>query len=159
MSESTRDTTAPSGPQHKSYDGFTSDERAAMKERAQELKADRWPWSRGNKADAGDAVRKKIAKMPESDRVIAERIHALVTATAPGLTPKLWYGMPAYARNGEIVCFFQGAAKFKSRYASFGFNDAAKLDAGTMWPTAYALTGLTEADEERVVALLRQAVS
>ncbi len=135
---------------------FTAEERAAMKERAREVKAAR----RGSaKADREKEVLEKIAGMEADDRALAERIHALVTAAAPELAPKLWYGMPAYAKDGKVVCFFQGAAKFKSRYSTLGFNDAANLDEGTMWPTAFALTGrLTADDEARISALVKQAV-
>ena len=140
------------------FDGFTAEEREAMKERAKELKAAARRGSRGKKADEEGAVLAKIAEMPESDRVMAERIHAVVTAAAPVLAPKLWYGMPAYARDGKVVCFFQAADKFKSRYATFGFNDTARLDEGTMWPTSFALTELTADDEARVDALVRKAV-
>jgi uncharacterized protein YdhG (YjbR/CyaY superfamily) len=137
------------------YDGFTEEERAAMKERAKELKKG----TRGKKqADEEGAVLAKIAEMPAADRVIAERIHAVITEHAPVLKPKLWYGMPAYARDGKVVCFFQAADKFKSRYATFGFNDVAKLDDGTMWPTAFALAKLTPADEDRIAGLVRKAV-
>src|SRR5215211_1396286 len=121
---------------------FTEEERGAMRERARELKA--------GKADGEGDVLAKIAEMPESDRALAERIHALIKETAPDLSPRTWYGMPAYAKDGKVVCFFQSAAKFKARYATFGFNDAATLDEGTMWPTSYALTELTPADEERI---------
>ncbi len=139
-------------------DGFTDAERDAMKERARELKAAaRRP--RGKKVDEEAAVLAKIAEMPEPDRVMAERIHAVVKAHAPELSPKLWYGMPAYAKDGKIVCFFQSAHKFKSRYATLGFNDAANLDDGTMWPTSFGLARLTADDEERIGALVRQAVS
>jgi uncharacterized protein YdhG (YjbR/CyaY superfamily) len=133
--------------------GFTPEERAAMKERAKELK------TAVNQAEAEKALLEKIAEMPDSDRVMAERIHALIKATAPELSPKLWYGMPAYAKDGEIVCFFQSAEKFKSRYATFGFNDAANIDDGNMWPTSYALTKLTKADEAKIAALVKKAVS
>ncbi len=129
-------------------------ERSAVKERAQELKK---AARRGKKADAEADVLAKIAEMPEPDRVLAERIYALVKASAPGLAPKLWYGMPAYARDGKVVCFFQGAAKFSTRYATFGFNDTAALDDGTMWPTAFALVSLTDEDEARLGALLEKA--
>ncbi len=134
---------------------FTDEERAAMKERARELKAA----ARGKKADPEDAVLAKIAEMPEPDRGMAERIHALIKASAPTLAPKLWYGMPAYARDGKVVCFFQGSHKFKSRYSTLGFDDAANLDEGPMWPTAFALTELTAAEEERISALVKKAVS
>ena len=133
---------------------FTDDERDAMKERARELKA-----ARGGKADGEGDVLAKIAEMPESDRVMAERIHAVVTASAPALTPRTWYGMPAYARGGKIVCFFQAADKFKARYATFGFNDTANLDDGAMWPTSWALTALSAADEARIAALVKKSVS
>jgi uncharacterized protein YdhG (YjbR/CyaY superfamily) len=137
--------------------GFTAEERAAMKERAKELKAA----ARRDvaRADGEKDLLEKIAEMPDSDRVMAERIHAIVTATAPELMPKTWYGMPAYARDGKIVCFFQSADKFKARYATFGFDAAANLDEGTMWPTSFALTELTAADEERIAALVKKAVS
>jgi uncharacterized protein YdhG (YjbR/CyaY superfamily) len=140
------------------YDGFTADERAAMKDHAQELrKASR----RGAKASAADGeadVLAKIAEMADRDRVLAEQIHGIVKAAAPELTPKLWYGMPAYAKDGKIVCFFQSAAKFKARYASLGFNDAANLDDGAVWPTAFALTTLSAADEQRIGDLVKKAV-
>jgi uncharacterized protein YdhG (YjbR/CyaY superfamily) len=138
------------------YDGFTDEERGAMKDRAAELKS---ATRRGAKADEEPAVLAKIAEMPGADRALAERIHALVKANAPELAPRLWYGMPAYTRDGKVLCFFQNSAKFKSRYATLGFNDVANLDDGTMWPTAYALTELTAADEARIGALLRKAVS
>jgi hypothetical protein len=130
---------------------FTDEERAAMQQRAQELKTD--------KADGDSAVREKITEFPEADRVLAERIHALITTNAPSLTPRLWYGQPAYAKDGKVVCFFQPASKFKTRYATLGFNDPAHLDDGAMWPVAFALTELTAADEARIVALVQQAVS
>ena len=142
----------------KTFDGFTDEERAAMKERAQELKKTARR-SRGEKVDEEGAVLEKIAEMQESDRAMAERIHAIVKASAPALAPKLWYGMPAYARDGKVVCFFQSAQKFNSRYATFGFNDPANLDEGTMWPTAFALTELTPADEARISALVERAAS
>jgi uncharacterized protein YdhG (YjbR/CyaY superfamily) len=133
--------------------GFTAEERAAMKERAKELKAE------AEKADGESAVLAAIDKMPEPDRVMAERIHAIVKASAPSLSPKTWYGMPAYAKNGKVVCFFRGADKFKERYAMLGFNDAANLDEGHMWPIAFGLTELTAADEKKVGALVKKAVS
>jgi len=135
---------------------WTDEERAAMKERSRELKA---ATRRGKKVDEEDAVLAKIAEMPEPDRIMAERLHDLIKTRAPALSPKLWYGMPAYAKDGKIVCFFQSAQKFKSRYATFGFNDDAKLDEGTMWPTSFALTELTTADEARIGALVKKAVS
>jgi len=140
------------------HDGFTAEERDAMKERAKEVKtARRSP--RGAKADTESEVLAKIAEMPEADRVLAERIHDIVRASAPDLTPKLWYGMPAYAKNGKVLCFFQSAQKFKSKYATLGFSDQAALDDGAMWPTAYALTKLTAADEKRIGALIKKAAS
>jgi uncharacterized protein YdhG (YjbR/CyaY superfamily) len=138
---------------------FTDDERSAMKERAQELKAATRRGSRGAKPDEEGDVLAKIAEMPAPDRTMAERLHAVVKASAPALSPKLWYGMPAYAKDGKVVCFFQSSQKFKTRYATFGFNDTAKLDDGTMWPTAFALTTLTAADEARIGALVKKAVS
>jgi uncharacterized protein YdhG (YjbR/CyaY superfamily) len=132
---------------------FTAEERAAMRERARELKAE------AEKADGEIALLAKIAEMPQSDRVLAERLHAIVTDSAPTLAPKTWYGMPAYAKDGKIVCFFRSAAKFKDRYATFGFNDAANLDEGAMWPTSFALKELTAADEKRIAALVKRAVS
>jgi uncharacterized protein YdhG (YjbR/CyaY superfamily) len=131
-------------------EGFTAEEKAAMRERARELK---------DKTDGETAVRAAIAKMSPKDRAIAKRLHELVKATAPGLTPKTWYGMPAYAKDGKVVCFFRNAGKFKERYAMFGFNDSAKLDDGSMWPIAYALTELTAADEAKIRKLVKRAVS
>ena len=141
----------------KSSKGFSTEERAAMKERAKELKAE----ARANKDKAAgeSEVLAKIAEMPDSDRVLAERIHAVVQASAPDLSPKTWYGMPAYAKDGKVLCFFTPADKFKSRYATFGFNDDANLDEGTMWPTSFALKKLTAADEARIGALVKKAVS
>ncbi|MFL5933960.1 MAG: iron chaperone [Gaiellaceae bacterium] len=139
--------------------GFTEEERAAMKERAQELKAEARRGPRTGKADGERDVLAKIAEMPEPDRAIAERVHAIVKASAPALSPRTWYGMPAYAKDGKVVCFFQSAHKFKSRYATFGFNDAANLDDGAMWPTSFALKKLTTADEARIAALVERAVS
>ena len=137
---------------------FTDEERAAMKERAQEVKASARRGSRADKAAEDEAaVVAKIAEMQDSDRVMAERIHAVVKASAPDLAPKLWYGMPAYAKDGKVVCFFQSAQKFNARYATFGFNDKAELDEGTMWPTAFALTRLTAADEARIGELVKRA--
>ena len=138
------------------HEGFTEDERGAMKDRAKELKSTA---RRGAKADTEPEVLAKIAEMSDSDRAIAERLHAIVKANAPVLTPKLWYGMPAYARDGKVVCFFQSAAKFKTRYATLGFSDEANLDDGTMWAAYFALTELTPADEDRIAALVKQAVS
>jgi uncharacterized protein YdhG (YjbR/CyaY superfamily) len=135
--------------------GFTDEERAAMRERARELNAE----ARGDKADGESTVLAKIAEMPEPDRTMAKRLHALIKASAPALSPKTWYGMPAYAKGGKVVCYFQGAHKFKSRYATFGFNDTANLDEGAMWPTAFALKELTAAAEAKVAALVKRAVS
>ncbi len=137
--------------------GFTAEERAAMRERAKEVKAE----ARMNKdrAEGESAVLAKIAELPEPDRAIAERLHAIIKASAPALAPKTWYGMPAYARDGKVVCFFQAAQKFNTRYATFGFSDEANLDEGTMWPTAFALKELTAADEARIGELVKQAVS
>jgi len=131
--------------------GFTDEEHGAMKERIQELKAD--------KADGETAVLAKIAEMPEPDRTMAKRLHAIIKATAPTLSPRLWYGMPAYAKDDKVVCHFQAAAKFKTRYATFGFSDKANLDEGNMWPTAYALKGLTATEETRIAALVKKAAS
>jgi uncharacterized protein YdhG (YjbR/CyaY superfamily) len=132
--------------------GFTAEERAAMKERAQELKA------ATDKEEGESAVLAKIAEMAEPDRALAERLHAIITASAPALSPKTWYGMPAYAKDGKIVCFFQSAQKFNTRYATFGFNDTAKLDEGAMWPVAFALKELTAAVEAKIGALVKKAV-
>lgn len=140
------------------HEGFTDEERAAMKERAKELKTAARRGPRAAKADGEGEVLAKIAEMPEADRVLAERLHGIVKASAPGLSPKLWYGMPAYADNGKVVCFFQAAQKFKTRYATLGFSDLAQLDEGTLWPTVYALTELTAADEARIAALIAKAV-
>ena len=138
--------------------GFTDEERAAMKERAQELKAEA---RRGARAKAGGEsdVLAKIAEMRGSDRAMAQRLHAIIKASAPDLSPKTWYGMPAYAKDGKVVCFFQSAQKFKSRYATFGFSDVANLDEGAMWPTSFALRELTAAEEARIDALVKKAVS
>jgi uncharacterized protein YdhG (YjbR/CyaY superfamily) len=134
--------------------GFTAEERAAMKERAQELKAE------ARKADGESDVLAKIAEMPKPDRAMAKRLHEIVTASAPALEPKTWYGMPAYAnKDGKVVCYFTPASKFKSRYATFGFNDTANLDEGSMWPTSFALKGLTATEEARISALVKKAVS
>jgi uncharacterized protein YdhG (YjbR/CyaY superfamily) len=138
---------------------FTDDERAAMKEHAQELKTAARRGPRASKTDGESDVLTKIAEMQEPDRVMAERIHAIITASGPALSPRTWYGMPAYAKDGKIVCFFQPAQKFKTRYATLGFNDPANLDEGTMWPIAYAVTELTAAAEARIGALVKKAVS
>jgi uncharacterized protein YdhG (YjbR/CyaY superfamily) len=141
----------------KKFNGFTDEERAAMKERARELKvaarADK------DKVEGESAVLAKIAEMEGSDRAMAERLHAIIKASAPALLPKTWYGMPAYAKDGKVVCFFQSAQKFKTRYATLGFNDAANLDEGAMWPVAFALKELTAAEEARITALVKKAVS
>jgi uncharacterized protein YdhG (YjbR/CyaY superfamily) len=147
------------GATDKKYEGFTAEERDAMKERARELKAAARRGSRGKEVDDERAVLAKIAELPEADRVMAERIHAVITASAPGLAPKLWYGMPGYAKDGKVVCFFQSAQKFNARHATLGFNDTATLDEGAMWPTAFALTEMTPADEARIGALVQQAAS
>jgi uncharacterized protein YdhG (YjbR/CyaY superfamily) len=135
-------------------DGFTAEERAAMKERAKETKAAK----RGKKADGTAEVLEKIAAMADADRVLAERLHEIITKSAPELVPKTWYGMPAYARDGKVVCFFQDAGKFKARYATLGFQDSANLDEGAMWPTSFALTKLTGAVEKQIVALVKKAI-
>ena len=137
--------------------GFTDEERAAMKARAQELKAE----TRANKekADGESAVLAKIAEMPEPDRAMAKRLHAIIKASAPALSPKTWYGMPAYAKDGKVVCFFQSAQKFNTRYATFGFQHDANLDEGGMWPTSFALKELTATEEARIAALVKKAVS
>jgi uncharacterized protein YdhG (YjbR/CyaY superfamily) len=153
--KSARSTTA-SG---KKSGGFTDAERAAVKERAQELKAEARRGPRADKADGESAVLAKIAEMPEQDRAMAERLHAIIKASAPALSPKTWYGMPAYAKEGKVVCYFQSAQKFKSRYATFGFSDKANLDEGAMWPTTFALTELTSTEEARISALVKKAVS
>ena len=145
--------------ERKSAQGFTAEERAAMKERAQELKAEARRGSRASTADGERDVLEKIAEMRGTDRAIAERLHALITASAPALSPKTWYGMPAYAKDGKVVCYFQGAEKFKSRYVTLGFSDTANLDEGAMWPTSFALTELTAAEEKRIGALVKRAVS
>jgi uncharacterized protein YdhG (YjbR/CyaY superfamily) len=146
-----------SQPETKGTQGFTDEERAAMKERARELKAE----ARANKNRAGgeNDVLARIAEMPEPDRAMATRIHEIIKASAPALAPKTWYGMPAYAKDGKVVCYFTAASKFNSRYATLGFNDVANLDEGAMWPTSFALKELTAAEEERIGALVKQAVS
>jgi uncharacterized protein YdhG (YjbR/CyaY superfamily) len=136
----------------KSDRGFSAEERAAMKERARELKAE------AEKADGESELLAKIAEMKGRDRAMAKRLHAIVKTTAPGLSPKTWYGMPAYAKDGKVVCFFKSAAKFKSRYATLGFSDQANLDDGAMWPTDFALKDLTDAEEAKIAALVKKAV-
>ena len=143
---------------NKKSKGFTSEEKAAMKERAKELKAEER--ASKNRAEGESNLLEAIAEMPESDRVMATRVHEIVKANAPDLFPKTWYGMPSYAnQNGKVVCFFQSAAKFNTRYATLGFNEDANLDDGSMWPTAFALKGLTAAEEEKIAALVKKAVS
>ncbi len=143
----------------RSVRGFTDEEGTAMRERAQELKAEARRGRGAEKADGENDVLAKIAEMPQPDRAMAERLHALVKASAPVLAPKTWYGMPAYAQDGHVVCFFQSAQKFKTRYATFGFTDKANLDEGAMWPTAFALKQLSAAEEARIAALVKRAVS
>lgn len=149
MTEKSAKTTTPK----KSFDGFTAEERTAMKDRARELKRT------ATKEEDERDVLAKIAELSPADRATAERIHKIVAASAPELAPKLWYGMPAYAKDGKIVCFFQSADKFKARYSTFGFNDPANLDDGTMWPTSFAIMTLTAADEKTIAALVKKAVS
>jgi uncharacterized protein YdhG (YjbR/CyaY superfamily) len=150
-----RNTTAKS----KTFEGFTDDERAAMKDRAKELKTTARRGSRASNADGESEVLEKIAEMTEPDRVLAERLHAVIKASAPGISPTTWYGMPAYAKDGKVICFFQPAQKFKSRYATLGFSDRANLDEGAMWPVYYAVAELTATDEARIGALVKKAVS
>ena len=138
---------------------FTDEERAAIQERAKEVKAEARRGRRADKADGERDVLAKIAEMPASDRAMAERIHAVIKANAPGLAPKTWYGMPAYAKDGKVVCYFQSAQKFKTRYATFGFSDAANLDKGALWPVAFALKELAAAEEAKIAALVKKAVS
>jgi len=139
-------------PIGKTFKGFTDEERSAMKERVKELKA------AADKADGESAVLAKLAELPGPDRAMGKRLHAIIKASAPGLSPRLWYGMPAYAKDGKVVCFFQSAQKFNTRYATFGFSDAANLDEGAVWPVAFALTELTAAEEARIGALVKKAV-
>src|SRR5215210_2552447 len=139
--------------------GFTDEERAAMKERAQELKAEARRGPRADKADGKSDVLAKIAEMPELDRAMAKRLHEIIKASAPELSPKTWYGMPAYAKDGKVLCFFQSAQKFNSRYATFSFSDKANLDEGAMWPTSFALKGLTATEEAKIGALVKRAGS
>jgi len=140
----------------KTRQGFTDEERAAMKDRVEELKAER---AGKGKADGESDVLAKIAEMEQPDRAMAERLHSIIKATAPDLSPRTWYGMPAYTKDGKVLCFFRNATKFKERYAMFGFNDSANLDEGSMWPIAFAMTKLTAADEARIAALVKKAVS
>jgi uncharacterized protein YdhG (YjbR/CyaY superfamily) len=155
------DKTAKGPTESSKSKGFTEEERAAMKERAREVKveATRRSGAKKDKADGERDVLEKIAEMPEPDRAMAKRLHAIITASAPVLSPKTWYGMPAYARDDKVVCFFQSAHKFKSRYATFGFSDKANLDEDDMWPTSFALKKLTDAEEVRIIALVKKAVS
>ncbi len=148
----TQKSAKPTTAAGKKSKGFTDEERAAMRERARELKAEK------DRAGGEAAVLEKIAEMQESDRAMAERLHAIIKATAPALSPKTWYGMPAYAKDGKVLCFFQSAQKFKTRYATFGFSDTANLDEGAMWPTSFALKELTATEEARIVALAKKAV-
>jgi uncharacterized protein YdhG (YjbR/CyaY superfamily) len=143
----------------KKFKGFTDEERVAMKEYLQEKKAAARRGRRADKADGESAVLAKIAEMPQPDRALGERLHAIIKASAPALAPRLWYGMPAYAKDGKVVCFFQSAQKFKTRYATLGFMHEANLDEGAMWPTAFALKELTAAEEARIAALVKKAVS
>jgi uncharacterized protein YdhG (YjbR/CyaY superfamily) len=142
----------------KASKGFTDEERAAMRERAQELRAAKRRGRRAGKADGESDVLAKIAEMPKPDRAMAERLHALIKVSAPALSPRTWYGMPAYAKDGKVVCFFQSAQKFKTRYATFGFSDKASLDKDAMWPVAFALKELTAAEEKKIGALVKKAV-
>src|SRR5574341_1506839 len=153
--KSAKSTTATS----KKLKGFTDEERVAMKERIQELKAAARPRPGADHADGESAVLAKVATMREPDRAMGKRLHAIIKASAPALSPRLWYGMPAYAKDGKVVCFFQAAQKFNTRYATFGFSDAAHLDEGALWPTAFALKDLTAAEEARIGALVKKAVS
>ncbi|OAN44293.1 hypothetical protein A6A03_17230 [Chloroflexus islandicus] len=139
-------------------EGFSAEEQAAMRERAQELKAAARRSGRAKQEEEANAVLAKIAELPEPDRTMAARLHTIITTNAPALTPRLWYGMPAYAKDGKVICFFQSAQKFNTRYATLGFSDAAMLDDGVMWPTAFALTELTPAAEAQIAALVRRAV-
>ena len=143
----------------KKSEGFTAEERAAMKERAQELKAETRRTPRADKADGESDVLAKIAEMPQPDRAMGKRLHEIIKASAPVLSPKTWYGMPAYAKDGKVLCFFQSAQKFNSRYATFSFSDEANLDEGAMWPTSFALKELTATEEARIGALVKRAVS
>ena len=138
--------------------GFTDEERDAMRERLQEMKASARQGRRANKVDGESAVLAKIAALPQPDRILGERLHAIIKASAPALSPKTWYGMPAYAKDGNVVCFFQSGQKFKTRYATLGFSDKANLDEGPMWPTAFALKELTGAEEAKIGALVKKAV-
>jgi uncharacterized protein YdhG (YjbR/CyaY superfamily) len=142
----------------KRYEGFSDEEKSAMQDRVEEMKLASRRGPRADKTDAESEVLAKIAELPKPDRTMAERLHAVIKASAPALSPKLWYGQPAYAKDGKVVCFFQPAQKFKTRYATFGFSDEASLDEGEMWPTAFAITKLTPAEEARIGALVKKAV-
>ena len=155
----TRKSAESTSASDKAFGGFTDDERAAMKEHAQELKAAARRGPRAAKADGESDVLEKIAEMQDSDRVMAERLHAIIKASAPALSPRTWYGMPAYAKDGKVLCFFQPAQKFKTRYATFGFSDKAHLDEGGMWPNAYALKELSATEEAEIAELVKKAVS
>ncbi len=155
----TQKTAKSSGAGTKTSKVFSAEERAAIQERAREMKAAGRSGAKAGKVDDEAAALAKIAEMPAADRALAERIHAIVKAAAPSLAPKTWYGMPAYAKDGKLVCFFTPAVKFKSRYATFGFEENANLDDGTMWPTSWAITKLTAADEKRITELVKKAVS
>jgi uncharacterized protein YdhG (YjbR/CyaY superfamily) len=157
-SRSTKKSTRRTRAARESSTGFTEDEKAAMKERAQELKAEARRGSRADSADGEKDVFAKIAEMPQPDRAMAERLHEIIRSSAPVLSPRTWYGMPAYARDGKVVCFFQSAHKFKARYATLGFSDQADLDDSAMWPTAFALKELTAAEEARISELVKRAV-
>ena len=157
--KSTTKKAAKKGDLGKTVKGFTDEERVAMKERLQEQKAAARRGRRADKADGESAVLAKIAEMPQPDRAMAERLHAIIKAGAPALSPKLWYGMPAYAKDGKVVCFFQSAQKFKTRYATLGFSDRASLDEGALWPVAFALKELTATEEARIGALVKKAVA
>ena len=159
MKDAQKSTRSTAAARKKSSGGFTADERAAMKDHAQELKTAARRGPRAAKADGEADVLEKIAEMAEPDRALGERLHAIIKASAPALWPRLWYGMPAYAKDGKVVCFFQSAAKFKTRYATFGFQQEANLDEGAMWPVAFALKELTAAEEARIGALVKKAVS
>jgi uncharacterized protein YdhG (YjbR/CyaY superfamily) len=155
----TEESPKSSTPTKKKPTGFTDEERAAMKDRVAELKADAGKGRRAAQADGESAVLAKIAELSQPERGMAERLHALIEANAPALSPKTWYGMPAYARDGDVICFFQSKQKFKTRYATLGFSDKAKLDDGHMWPTAFALKEMTAAEEARIAALIKKALS
>jgi hypothetical protein len=157
--KNTQQTATSAKAEGKTFGGFSDEERAAMKDHAEELKAASRRGSRATKADGESDLLAKVAEMSEPDRSMAERLHAIIMDSAPVLAPKTWYGMPAYAKDGDVVCFFQPAQKFKSRFAMLGFSDKANLDDGAMWPVYYALTKLTAADEARIAALIKQAVS